>query len=90
MSHKATCPGCDSHTNAVWLVLMGDEDACPYCGLSGDAMREVEQIQRSKASEQVREQATAATIRAAKAEAEVKRLGRIVERLRAALADPED
>lgn len=48
MSTKADCPGCNSWSSGVYAALIGDEPACPFCGLSGDAMREVARARRDE------------------------------------------
>lgn len=87
MSHKATCPGCNSHTSAVWMVLQGDEEACPYCGLSRAAMLEVLTAQERGANADLTERYTQATIRADRAESEVRELRRRLSAVEAALEE---
>lgn len=86
MSEKATCPGCNSHTSALMAVLRGEEDQCPYCGLSAAAMIEVIAVQDSRASEQMNARISEAIVardraeqRAAKAEATLQRLRRLFD-----------
>ncbi|MEO3856181.1 hypothetical protein [Acrocarpospora sp. B8E8] len=50
MSNKMTCPGCDSHSSSILTALL-DDRPCPYCGLSAEAMREIEEIRQSRADE---------------------------------------
>jgi hypothetical protein len=47
MSNKMVCPGCDSYTSAIYEAYQ-DERACPYCGLSHDAAKEIEAVRESR------------------------------------------
>lgn len=89
MSEKMTCPACTSHTSSV-LSAYREGEPCPYCGLTVDATQQILTIQRSKASEDVKRMAQEAVERAARAEAEVRRLERIVERVNDALHEGDD
>jgi hypothetical protein len=74
---KAECPACKSWTSYIYEVLQGEriydgrEDSCPDCGLPGASIREIAKVRESHASDEVRQQAEAAMLRAGKAEGEL-------------------
>lgn len=86
MSTKETCPGCTSHTSAVFAAFrIGDP--CPYCSLPSDAATEVRLARRRGADADLTQRYLDAEKRAGKAEAEALRLGAQVELIRSVL-DP--
>lgn len=94
MSEKATCPGCDSHTSAIYAVLHGTDpwgkQECPYCGLPRESMVAVIEARRRKADADLTERFAAAEIRAGRAEAELVKLRHRLDRIRQAVEDDED
>lgn len=68
MSNKDVCPSCNSYTSAIYDVLHGasDLDACPYCGLPGDAMRAVDKAARKGAEQALIDRCVAAERTAAR------------------------
>lgn len=89
MSEKMTCPACTARLSDIRRAFLSGEP-CPNCGLSADAALQIDSIKASMADEAVKQQAQEAIERADRAEAEVKRLERIVARMRWALSDDED
>ena len=53
---------------------MGNQEACPSCGLPGDALRAVEAAREARANAELTAKLEEALIRAGKAEAEVVKL----------------
>lgn len=89
MSNKATCPGCGSHTSAVYDAMHGERAACDHCGLPGSVIYEVHEARKREADKELLAKYEAAIVRAGKAEAERDRLGRKLERFMA-VANDED
>lgn len=84
MGNKATCPGCNSHTSAVWAAD-GDDAPCPHCGLSAASRFEIQAVRARQADEQLKAQLEDALLRAGRAEAEVEALRLTMQRVRWAL-----
>lgn len=50
-----SCPGCDSHSSSILRAFQEDRP-CPYCGLSAEATREIEDIREARANEALKAQ----------------------------------
>src|SRR5512146_2453306 len=68
---KAECPACKAWTSYVYEAMEGDRPACPSRGLPGATIREIAKVRESHASDEVKQQAEAAMLRAGKAEGEL-------------------
>jgi hypothetical protein len=78
VSEKMECPGCHAATSSVRVSVMNG-DPCPYCGLSADAVLEINVIRRKQADDELKE-------RLATALAELDRLRAEAARLRGQVA----
>ena len=84
------CPGCNSYTSNV-LADVERGDPCRNCGLSADAIMEVNAVRDMRGDEKLKTQLEAALLRAGRAESVVQRLQSKVYRVRQAIEEhPED
>lgn len=90
MSEKAECPACKAYTSGVYAVLSGDKEACPYCGLPAAAMFSVLEARKRGADKELTEKYEQAVIRAAKAEAELAKVKRTLDNIRAEIEDYDE
>jgi hypothetical protein len=67
MGQKMTCPGCDSHTSTV-LAAVQEDQPCPYCGLSAQAIVEVNGLRERRDDDALSAQLSEALLRADRAE----------------------
>lgn len=86
MSQKLACPGCNTYTSQR-LRELEEGRPCSNCGLSAQATEEILAVYQSQADQKLRDQLTAALLRAGKAEGERDNLRRRLERITFALQD---
>lgn len=84
MSEKATCPGCDARTSAVFQAF-AEGEACPYCGLDAEVAAKVDAARERKATADLGDRLLAAEQRAEKAERANRSLNAALDRIRSAL-----
>lgn len=89
MGDKATCPGCDAYTSGVLQAIV-DGTACPYCGLPAHVIQQVSGVRRRRADEHLKEELSAALIRAGRAEAELGAAKRKLASIRLTLSETEE
>lgn len=88
MSDKLSCPGCGSHSSAIYRAVK-DDGPCPHCGLSAAAILEVLGARERGANAELTARYEAAVIRADKAEDEATNLRKQLDDIRtAANLDP--
>jgi hypothetical protein len=80
MSDKMQCPGCMSYTSSIRRAVE-DNEPCPSCGLSADAIAEIYGIQRSRADEALKARLQAAIITEDQALAAVREMHPLVREL---------
>jgi hypothetical protein len=49
------CPGCGSYSSRI-LTAYQEDEPCPVCGLSSEAMHEIETVRESRANEELKTQ----------------------------------
>ena len=81
MADKMTCPACDAHLSSV-LMAFEEGQPCPNCGLPAEAAVDVLAARKRGASEVLTQKYAAAETRAAKAEAEVRKLRAKLDRIK--------
>lgn len=86
MSNKLWCPGCDSHTSALWKAVVIDGEDCPYCGLPAEAIKLVEKAQEKNVSDELTDRFVKAELRATTAEAEARDLRALLSQVRGLLS----
>lgn len=84
VSNKMECPGCGGVSSSV-LAKVQDGEPCPFCGLSASAIREIHDVRRRKADEELRGRLEKALIERDRAVAEAAALRRAVYGARRAL-----
>ena len=79
-----TCPGCNAYTSSV-LIKVQEGEPCPYCGLSAEAIMEINGVRRRQADENLKARLETALIERGRALAEAAKHKRAVESARHAL-----
>lgn len=86
MSNKETCPGCATHSSSVWWAFHEEGAACPICGLSADAAKEIMAVHQARGDQALKAKLAEALERADRAEAQARKLQEIVDEVRFAVS----
>jgi hypothetical protein len=81
MSSKASCPGCNAYTSDV-LFAIREGQPCPHCGLSAEAILEINEVRNRQADEVLKQRLEKSLLEAGRAKAEADRLRSILEKVR--------
>jgi hypothetical protein len=87
MGNRARCPGCGDYSSDIWALQNGtsSREGCPTCGLSADAMLEVNSARERYAEAKLAGELEAALLRAVRAEAALAIAERRLEAVRYAV-----
>jgi hypothetical protein len=84
MGERLECPGCHSETSGVLMAVV-DGEPCPHCGLSADAISEVNEVRRAKADDALRARVAELLVERDRLETTVRQQARALLEIRVAL-----
>jgi hypothetical protein len=84
MADKMICPGCDAESSSI-LTSVRNGEPCPFCGLSAEAISEIQSVRQVKADEDLKDRLEKALVERDHALAEAAKLRSLVASARMTL-----